>query len=1294
MDQTHCARVKALLTDAPDRGTTLPSELASHAAACDVCGLELAAAGRLVSLIAAVGDHIQPSSTAEQLTARAVLAAAPGETERASARPWLWGAVGALAAAGVALVLADAGSSDAPGTPDESALQARGAGGLTDEPGGSGGPATAAAGRAPSPTQPLRIVRCHLLALGEEAPCAVTDHTVRTGAAERARLQLSDGTMVTLNHGSELQLGDGPRSVRLEGGEAFFDVVRQAGLEPLTVALPRGHVEVIGTKLTIKARPKMSVVGVLTGEVKVHNGGGVQPVTAGQQAVVLEEEPPVLGPAPNLGVATDWATDRPVGGLVEDGAAVTGFGALKARKPGARKDAPERSLRLAEHAVKVTVQGLVARTEVTEVFANDTGTTLEGIYSFPLPPGAQIAALDLEVEGKWEHGAIVDRVRGDKIWRGVIRNALPKKKRRVVREEWIWVPGPWRDPALMQWKQGNRFELRIFPIPGNGSRRVRIAYTQKLQRVPGGRRYVLPLAPHPSGQARSDRFDAEVRVGGGKVAEDVRFGGYEMARTEASGRVVGRFAARDFKPTGSLVVDIADTAREATSELSHVSFQDPTDLTANYAMLTLRPNLPSLTAGDAAIQAVLVVDHSYSAQAARIARAAELVEGTVLRLGPTAQVQVLACATRCAPVVGGTWSQATSQTAKSLARAVAALEPMGASRLDAVFEAAAARFDEGSEARRRVIFIGDGVPSIGEVEPARLSEAAKESLGAARLTTVSLGGEVDTAMLTALAEAGSGAYVAHGPGATMASTAWEVAMRQRQVPLRGFELELPAGVRQVVGAPALIWPGQEVLVAARLDGPVSGQAVLKGTLEGEPWRREYYLELRPSPHGGNAFVPRLWAEARIAELQLRDDAAARAQVVALSTRHHVLSRHTSLIVLESPAMARAFKVFDTRPPVDWTGDEDIDVVSEEPTKLSSMGATARKKSRRSGLRDDDAKLAGRPSLRVTRPPTRESKVRSPRLGRLSRRRGRWAKRVWYRTAAVRAAGGISSFDQRRLMQRKNALQGRPNSRDRTRALVRWHVRLGDLQAARTLADAWLARDRMDIEALTELAGIAALEGKLARSEELLASALDVDRTAAPAHDRMHALYLASGDTGLACAQARARALLLTGPTPRQVAEAARCGGADERPRFMERLAKRRDRDKADKLLARADGSPRVRGKIKLQATWQGGGQVDLLVVTPSGRVVSWQGGDRRTTSALSQSTGAEELGVRGRELGRYRIYAVRRGGEGPAVNGSVRVKSYGSARRAAFELRPGERARLFDVRIERKSRMKFFNRHL
>src|SRR6185437_9704610 len=174
----------------------------------------------------------------------------------------------------------------------------------------------------------------------------------------------------------------------------------------------------------------------------------------------------------------------------------------------------------------------------------------------PLPPGAQIEKLALEVEGKLVDGAFVDRDRGAAIWRGVIQNAAPTAPR--PREEIIWVPGPWRDPALLEWQRGGRFELKIFPIPRRGSRRVVLAYTQVVDQSAGVRRFTYPLAHDASGSTRIGSFDLDVQVIGLDRSLGLTTRGYDLAAAPTTGEGEHRtLHADNFVPAGDLTVEYA-----------------------------------------------------------------------------------------------------------------------------------------------------------------------------------------------------------------------------------------------------------------------------------------------------------------------------------------------------------------------------------------------------------------------------------------------------------------------------------------------------------------------------------------------------------------------------------------------------------------------------------------------------------------------------------------------------------------------------------------------------------------
>ena len=378
---------------------------------------------------------------------------------------------------------------------------------------------------------------------------------LRTDQRTRVHLELSDGTRIALDRATEMTLGErAGRMASLRSGAVVADVAHLEAGPDAQFDLPHGKVEVLGTKFTLTATDGRSAVEVVRGSVRLSSAGGDSAIVrAGEEGTVAKGGSPTVLPSSTLGESLAWSerTD------VEDGpddALVRGLGELRARKPGSKGEL-DQAVRLTKHDVKVRISGQIARTEIDETFANDTGDVLEGIYRFPLPPDAQIERLALEVDGHLEEGAFVDKERAAAIWRGVIQAAAPKSPK--PREEIIWVPGPWRDPALLEWQRGGRFELRIYPIPAKGSRRVILAYTQKVPRSGGVRKYTYPLSYDPSGSTRVEQFDMDVQVRGHDKSFGVRSRGYEFESGGAEDAKQLTMRAKSFVPSGDITLEYA-----------------------------------------------------------------------------------------------------------------------------------------------------------------------------------------------------------------------------------------------------------------------------------------------------------------------------------------------------------------------------------------------------------------------------------------------------------------------------------------------------------------------------------------------------------------------------------------------------------------------------------------------------------------------------------------------------------------------------------------------------------------
>lgn len=1021
---------------------------------------------------------------------------------------------------------------------------------------------------------------------------------VATDARTRAELRLDEGTSVTLNQGSRLQLDKDRREVHLEAGEALFDVAHLED-QGFAVVVPGGRVEVLGTKFLVTVLPDGgSAVQVIRGKVRLETESGSVELVRGQEGQMRSGERPRALPAPGLGEGLGWS-ELDVG--LEDDAPVPGIGELRAHRPGEREER-ERDLVLAQHDVRVRVSGAVARTEIEETFRNDEDETLEGVYRFPLPPGARIAKLSLEVDGEWIDGAVVPKDRGRAIWRGVIRNAEGPRRRPQPQEEWIWVPGPWRDPALLEWQRGGRVELRIFPIPAHGVRRVRVAYEQHVQPHGDSRRYVYPLPQAGDGSTNIGSFSMDMRVAG---AREVSSRGLDLVAGADGDVATLRGHRESFAPSGDIVVDY--TERDAERELRWFAYggqvaaapeapargdqgersvrarelqQELARDDRGHVVFALRPELPTQGTVQPS-DVVVVLDSSQSMVGERYTRAGRLARRIAGELDRRDRVMLVACDVECRVLPGGLRTPSI-ETADAFEQFLQAHEPAGASNLvaglrDAVRLARLA----GADRELRLLYVGDGAASVGYRSPAGLRAEIEGLVSEVRaggghlaVSTVGIGQDADDASLQAIARAGGGTHLGFTPGQRMNETAYAVLAALYGTTLENASVELPHGL--TLPAPTALpnlRAGEELLLAARYTGQsVRGDVVLRGEVAGEPYERRYPVSFESTTAAGNAFVPRIWAAQRIADLELgetggKPEAEVKAEVVALSRGYGVLSRETSLLVLESDAMFDAFGIDRSRPTVDWSGDEEAisggagEVLAASAGGLdgaigasSGAGVAGGALSRRgrsaagpgrAALDDELSANAYGPvrptpmasaAAREPEPsPRRDAEAQNAQTGAdfderwrerrqtATRRRARrprgpgfFIRRYRVRVGEIRTATEVSRRDLDAVDEARRALGENPDSRDRHRTLVRALSRAGMLPAAETAAREWLTRDRMDAEALTYLADVVGRQGQRERALRILSGVVDLEPDNRVLHERLAKAFERGGEAQRAC----------------------------------------------------------------------------------------------------------------------------------------------------------------------------------
>lgn len=147
-----------------------------------------------------------------------------------------------------------------------------------------------------------------------------------------------------------------------------------------------------------------------------------------------------------------------------------------------------------EHAdVAVETAGSLARTTIVLTLRNPNNRRLEGSLDFPLRPGQQVTAFALDINGALRDAVPVPKDRGRQVFESIERRNV--------------------DPALLEQTAGNHFRLRVYPLPPQGTRQVRLVIDETMQRDGKDWRLALPV------QLLSEAPTFSLRVAGRKPPE-------------------------------------------------------------------------------------------------------------------------------------------------------------------------------------------------------------------------------------------------------------------------------------------------------------------------------------------------------------------------------------------------------------------------------------------------------------------------------------------------------------------------------------------------------------------------------------------------------------------------------------------------------------------------------------------------------------------------------------------------------------------------------------------------------
>lgn len=575
--------------------------------------------------------------------------------------------------------------------------------------------------------------------------------------------------------------------------------------------------------------------------------------------------------------------------------------------------------------VRADIAGGVARTEVEQVWRNDTDRAQEGSYLFPLPDGASITDFALYDGDRKLDGRLLDKDQAAGTYEGIVRQM--------------------RDPALLRYVGRGAYEVKLYPVPAHATRRITLHYVQPLAPEGGGtRRFSCAFLgggsapreatvdvnitdPDPLASVYSPTQDVSVRRTGDRAASI----SWESKDGRAPADFLLYYGTTRQDPVGlSLLAYNVSLPHAQPAAFTGRAPEGKRD--SGYFLLLAAPALARPDAPAPPRRLVLTLDRSGSMAGPKIEQARAALAFVLKRLRPADQFNVLTFNEGVEKFSDGGLLPATPENVTRALAFVSDIRAEGGTDINDALQDSLKQFpvragagaDDGRE--NMAIFLTDGLPTAGETDESKITSTSQALSRArhARVFDFGVGYDVDVPFLDRLAEANRGDADYVRPEEDIEAKVSRFYEKVASPVLSDVHLNIQgAATAETYPRPSDLpdlFAGSQLLIAGRYTGSGPVTATLSGTVNGRP--ASYTLSAAlPALADANDFLPRLWATRKIATLldsiRLRqtdgsgrpEDPELVSEIVRLSKEYGVVTPYTSFLATDGGDEAPRGPVF-------------------------------------------------------------------------------------------------------------------------------------------------------------------------------------------------------------------------------------------------------------------------------------------------------------------------------------------------------------------------------------------------
>lgn len=530
--------------------------------------------------------------------------------------------------------------------------------------------------------------------------------------------------------------------------------------------------------------------------------------------------------------------------------------------------------------VETKIKDQYAVTKIDQVFYNPTNMNLEGYFLFPVPKGCVIKNFTMDINGKKMQAELLDATKARKIYEDIVRKL--------------------KDPALLEYSEQALFKVRIFPIEAKKEKHIEISYSEILEKDNNTQEYIFPLNTKKHSAAPLKNISFKIDVESSQGIKTVYSPTHEMEinRKDNKHATIG-FEASSLKTNLDMRLFIGfDNKKIGLSLLSYKETGEN-----GFFLLNVDPGKVGVSEKVISKDITFVLDVSGSMAGKKMEQAKKALAFCVDNLNSSDKFEIVRFSTEAEAL----FEKRVVANSTNIAKAkeyIKKLRPVGGTNIDEAMELAC-KEKKVAERPHMIVFITDGIPTIGETQEEKLITKIKATNSEnTRVFTFGIGDDINTHLLDKITEETKAyrSYISEEEDIEVKISNFYTKVSSPILTDVKINFSANGKVRNVFPRDIPdIFKGSSVTVLGRFEGTGTVNVTLEGKVNGKAEKYAFIGTFEDNTD--NDFIPPLWAARNIGYLldQIRlhgESQELKDEVIQLAKKYGIITPYTSYLILE------------------------------------------------------------------------------------------------------------------------------------------------------------------------------------------------------------------------------------------------------------------------------------------------------------------------------------------------------------------------------------------------------------